>query len=78
MKSHKAVVKVMRPGQPEGDIAPLIKEVLEKLGEDPAREGLLRTPQRVDQALRFLTSGYRMDPRKIVNVNPVLDLRSEL
>jgi GTP cyclohydrolase I len=57
----------MRPSQPEGDIAPLIKEVLEKLGEDPARDGLLRTPQRVDQALRFLTSGYRMDPRKIVN-----------
>jgi len=67
MKSHKAVVKVMRPEQAEGDIAPLIKQVLEKLGEDSTREGLVRTPQRVDQALRFLTSGYRMDPRKIVN-----------
>jgi len=67
MKSHKAVVKVMRPKEPEGDIAPLIKQVLEKLGEDTAREGLARTPQRVDQALRFLTSGYRLDPRKIFN-----------
>jgi len=67
MKSHKAVVKVMQPGEPEGDIAPLIKQVLEKLGEDSGREGLVRTPQRVDKALRFLTSGYRMDPRKIVN-----------
>ena len=67
MKSHKAVVKVMRPEQPDGDIAPLIRELLEKLGEDPTREGLLRTPQRVDQALRFLTGGYGIDPRKIVN-----------
>jgi GTP cyclohydrolase IA len=66
MKSRKAVVKEIRSGEPES-IAPLIRDVLGKLGEDPARDGLLRTPQRVDAALRFLTSGYRMDPRKIVN-----------
>lgn len=34
---------------------------------DPSREGLIRTPARVDQALRFLTSGYRMDIKKILN-----------
>jgi len=67
MKSHKAVVKVMRPEPPQCDIAPLIREVLEKLGEDPERQGLLRTPERVDKALRFLTSGYRMDPHQVVN-----------
>src|ERR1051326_6033178 len=67
MKSHKAVVKVMPAEPPEGDIAPLVREMLEKLGEDPTRQGLVRTPQRVDQALRFLTSGYRTDPQKIVN-----------
>jgi len=37
------------------------------LGEDPGRDGLLQTPDRVNQALRFLTSGYRMDIHKIVN-----------
>jgi len=66
MKSNKAIVKVIRP-QDEQTIAPLIKETLARLGEDPQREGLTRTPQRVDQALRFLTSGYRTDVKKLVN-----------
>jgi len=67
MKPNKAIVKVMTPKPAEEGIAPLIREVLEKLGEDPQREGLARTPERVDKALRFLTSGYRMDIRKLVN-----------
>ena len=61
MKSNKAIV----PEEPS--IAPLIREVLGRLGEDPRRDGLLQTPDRVDKALRFLTSGYRMDIHKIVN-----------
>jgi len=67
MKSNKAVVKVMPPKPVDDSIAPLVERILAKLGEDPTRDGLARTPQRVDQALRFLTSGYRMDVRKIVN-----------
>ena len=67
MKSNKAVVKVMQPKPEEASIAPLIKEVLGRLGEDPQRDGLLQTPYRVDKALRFLTSGYRTDVHKIVN-----------
>ena len=67
MKSNKAVIKVMQPKPEETSIAPLIKEVLGRLGEDPGRDGLLQTPDRVNQALRFLTSGYRMDIHKIVN-----------
>ncbi len=39
-------------------IAPLVREMLAALGEDPGREGLLRTPERVDQSLRWLTQGY--------------------
>jgi len=57
----------MQPKPEEENIAPLIRELLEKLGEDPHRDGLARTPERVDKALKFLTSGYRMDLRKIVN-----------
>jgi GTP cyclohydrolase I len=67
MKSNKAVVKVMSPKAEDGSIAPLIQELLVKLGEDPDRDGLQRTPERVDKALRFLTSGYRMDIAKIIN-----------
>ena len=66
MKSNKAVVKVMHPKPEEQSIAPLIREVLERLGEDPRREGLANAGTG-RKALRFLTSGYRMDIHKIVN-----------
>ncbi len=45
----------------------IIKELLENLGEDPSREGLLKTPKRVAKALEFLTSGYRQDVQHILN-----------
>lgn len=44
-----------------------IRAILEALGEDPDREGLAKTPERVARALSFLTSGYRQDPDKIIN-----------
>jgi GTP cyclohydrolase IA len=45
----------------------LIENLLKALGEDPGREGLRRTPQRVADALGFLLSGYVQDPREILN-----------
>jgi len=44
-----------------------VKTVLEQLGEDPGREGLIKTPHRVAKALRFLTEGYTQDPEAILN-----------
>jgi len=44
-----------------------IRALLEGLGEDPDREGLLKTPERVTKALKFLTQGYAQDPREILN-----------
>jgi GTP cyclohydrolase IA len=71
MKSNKANVKVMTPkaeaAQVDLSIAPLVKQILERLGEDTGREGLARTPERVERALHFLTSGYQMDVNKVVN-----------
>jgi GTP cyclohydrolase I len=69
MKTNKAVVKVMTPKGRESElsIASHMREILAGLGEDPNREGLLRTPERSEKALRFLTSGYRMDLNEIVN-----------
>jgi len=48
-------------------IADLVRKMLIQLGEDPNREGLRRTPERFEKALRFLTSGYRQDPEKLLN-----------
>jgi GTP cyclohydrolase I len=45
----------------------LIRQLLKKLGEDPDREGLVNTPRRVEQALTFLTSGYRADVDEVIN-----------
>ena len=48
-------------------IAPLVRQLLVELGEDPDREGLLRTPERVAKALAFLTHGYRSDLKTVIN-----------
>jgi GTP cyclohydrolase I len=54
-------------GGTDGVIAGHMREVLRELGEDPEREGLLRTPHRSEGALKFLTSGYSADIDAIVN-----------
>jgi GTP cyclohydrolase I len=48
-------------------VEPYVKAILEELGEDPDREGLLKTPARVARALRELTKGYAQDPEAIIN-----------
>lgn len=48
------------------DIADFYTDILGKLGEDPTREGLEKTPERVAKALQFLTSGYKQDAAKIL------------
>jgi GTP cyclohydrolase IA len=48
-------------------ITDLVRRMLVLLGEDPTREGLRRTPERFEKAMRFLTSGYRQDPEKLLN-----------
>jgi GTP cyclohydrolase I len=62
---NKAVVKVMPPQGPS--IASRMKDVLEMLGEDPSREGLVQTPERYEKAMRYLTSGYTTSLDEIVN-----------
>ncbi|MGE5687507.1 MAG: GTP cyclohydrolase I FolE [Gemmatimonadota bacterium] len=61
MSSTKAADAATRPaagaaGEPFAD---LVRRILASLGEDPAREGLVKTPERVESALRWLTQGYR-------------------
>ena len=45
----------------------LIQKLLIEIGEDPSREGLVKTPKRVETAMRFLTSGYRADIDSVLN-----------
>ncbi len=51
----------------EKEFEQAITKVLELLGEDPKREGLIKTPSRVAKALKFLTEGYDQDPKEILN-----------
>lgn len=67
MKPKTSAVKVMPQQHNDESIADLMRKILLKVGEDPERPGLLRTPQRADKALRFLTSGYETDVASIVN-----------
>jgi len=56
----------------EKKIAGLVRQLLVELGEDPARDGLVKTPSRVAKALVYLTNGYRLTPKKVLN-NAVFD-----
>ncbi|MDB3905448.1 GTP cyclohydrolase I FolE [Crocinitomicaceae bacterium] len=51
----------------ENNIENNYREILKDLGEDPNREGLIKTPERVAKAMKFLTNGYDVNPDQIVN-----------
>ena len=48
-------------------IEPLVEAMLKEIGEEPGRDGLLKTPRRVAKSMRFLTQGYEQDPAQIVS-----------
>ncbi len=49
------------------ELRSLVEQMLYLLGEDPTREGLVRTPERVEKALRFFTQGYQQDIDEVLN-----------
>jgi len=73
MRTNTALLRLPRPEPTEGrnlgeeSLEPIIRDLLARLVEDPEREGLMRTPERVSRALRFLTRGYEVDIKKLVN-----------
>jgi GTP cyclohydrolase I len=66
MKKNGAVVDFRSKAETES-IAQHMHAILKLVGENPEREGLLRTPERSEKALKFLTSGYTADIHQIVN-----------
>jgi GTP cyclohydrolase I len=62
-------MSLSRPSQslPMEELKALTRRMLVALGEDPSREGLVDTPRRVAESLSYLTDGYGVDPRQIVN-----------
>ncbi len=66
-EAEDIILQVKGPGEPSESIADLVRKMLVHLGEDPEREGLLKTPERFEKALRFLTSGYHQDVDRILN-----------
>ena len=62
MPARKDVSKARHP-EPFADH---VRDILSALGEDTAREGLVKTPERVESSLRFLTQGYRMTVQDVV------------
>ena len=66
---NKAALKVLTPKGRTSlpNVASHMQEVLKMLGEDTGREGLLRTPERYEKAMRFLTQGYEENLESIVN-----------
>ena len=57
-----------RAKEPDGKkIASLVRELIVALGEDPSREGLVKTPERVAKSLAYLTRGYRQNLKSVVN-----------
>jgi len=66
-KMSEATEIIIPDTKGEETIADLVRKMLALIGEDPDREGLRRTPERFEKAFRYLTSGYRQDPEKLLN-----------
>ena len=54
------------PALADATFSELVHEMISRLGEDPSREGLSRTPERVEKAYQFLTKGYNEDPEQLL------------
>lgn len=62
---QKGQGKVMQKNQKDFENA--VKKILEIIGENPDREGLIKTPSRVYEAFKFMTQGYHIDPKVVLN-----------
>jgi len=66
-EATKRAEEILLRDKPAETVADLMRRIIALIGEDPARDGLKKTPERFEKALKFLTSGYHQDPEKIWN-----------
>ncbi len=66
METKKTYQPFLVDDEKTAALAKHYKEILKILGEDPAREGLVKTPERVAKAMQFLLKGYEQDPEQIL------------
>jgi GTP cyclohydrolase I len=67
MSQSPATARRQPAEKPDRPLSALVRDLLVEVGEDPAREGLRRTPKRVAESLHFLTSGYDQDVDAVIN-----------
>ncbi len=67
MKGKSKVVSLSDRQEDQDNLVSLFESVLSEIGEDPRREGLEKTPERVARAIRFLTQGYDQNVEQILN-----------
>ncbi|HEY9704326.1 MAG TPA: GTP cyclohydrolase I FolE, partial [Allocoleopsis sp.] len=67
MNGHEPNLQPPNTTEPNQEMMDAVRTLLIGVGEDPEREGLLKTPKRVAEAYRFLTSGYNQSLEKLVN-----------
>ena len=67
METYFKTMKLKKQEPPNRELEGLFTQMIENLGEDPSREGLVRTPLRAAKAMEFLTSGYHQNIDKILN-----------
>jgi GTP cyclohydrolase IA len=61
------VVELRKQASQKTTIEDNVRQILSHIGEDPAREGLVKTPYRVARAYEYLTKGYDQDPKEVIN-----------
>ena len=67
VKNKSKIVSIAPQGEVQDNLVSLFESVLAEISDDPRREGILKTPYRVAKSLRFLTAGYRQDPKEVIN-----------
>jgi GTP cyclohydrolase I len=66
-RQNGKVVELRKQANPKTTVEESVRQILSHIGEDPTREGLVKTPYRVARAYEYLTKGYDQDPKEVIN-----------